>query len=148
MAAADVKISIPEAIAAEYKALKQKRKHAWMLLRIDGASFALELVKTGPPGAGALAELLRALPPAGGGYIVFDLPIKNSYGGSGSKLFLINWAPASAGRGNVIYAQQRRALDGVFTGVIDAHAATKGDVEALLSPGKAGDDDGDFDPDA
>jgi len=141
-------ISIPPEVVSAFKDLKTRRKHAWLLLRIDTEKFALEVVKAGAPGPRALPELLSALPLAAGAYFVFDLPTKNTYGGQGSSLRFFTWAPAAApGKATVIYASQRRALDAVFTGCIDSLATSKGDVEAALgSQGAAVEEE--WDPDA
>jgi hypothetical protein len=118
------------------------------MYRIDADTFTLEETRSGAPGASALADLTRALPPASGAYFVFDQPTNNSYGGAGSRLLFFTWAPPAAGRANVAYAAQRRALDAVFTGCIDAHAASRDEVEAALAPARAAEADGDWDPDA
>lgn len=139
-------LSIPDSIKATFKALKQKRVWAWLLLRINTDTFSLEEVKTGAPGPRALQELLSSLPLAAGAYIVYDLPTTNSYGGSGSQLRFFTWAPSAApGKANVIYAAQRKALDGVFTGCIDALATCKGDLEAVLGAAKK--EEAEWDPD-
>jgi hypothetical protein len=140
-------LTVPDSVKATFKALKQQRKHAWLLLRINAEQFCLEEVKTGAPGPRALPELLSALPLAAGAFVVYDLPTQNSYGGSGSKLFLFTWAPSAApGKANVIYAAQRKALDGVFTGCIDSLATCKADVEAVLGAKKGVEEE--WDPDA
>ncbi len=141
-------IAIPPEVASAFKDLKTRRKHAWLLLRIDTERFALEVVKAGAPGPRALAELLAALPLAAGAYFVYDLPTKNSYGGSGSSLRFFTWAPTAApGKATVIYASQRRALDAVFTGCIDSLAVCKGDVEGALGA-KGAEVEEEWDPDA
>jgi len=142
-------VAIPASIGAAFKALKQRRAAAWIVYKIT-EGFELEEAARGAPSATAVADLLRALPPADGRYFVFDLATKNSYGGSGSRLLFFTWAPSSAGRANVVYAAQRRALDATFAGVIDAHAATREDVEAALLPPAAGGGGGgdEWDPDA
>ena len=142
-------IALPAELVASWKAMKQRRTAQWKVYRIDEAAFTLVEERSGAPSASAVADLVRALPPADGRFFVFDLPTKNSYGGSGSRLLFCTWAPTAAGRANVVYAAQRRALDTTFTGVIDMHAATREDVEAALLPpsGKGGDAD-EWDPDA
>ena len=149
-ASTSLSVTIPPEIGIAFKSMKQKRTAAWMMYSIDSESFTLKESARGIPGPNALKDLVRALPPADGRFIVFDLAIKNSYGGAGSRLLFITWAPSAAGRANVIYAAQRRTLDNVFTGCIDAHAATRDDVENILKPesekSKGGDDE--WDPDA
>ena len=141
-------VTIPADVVAAFKDLKTKRKHAWLLLRINPEQFSLEVLRTGAPGPRALAELLAALPLAAGAYFVYDLPTKNSYGGAGSSLRFFTWAPSAApGKATVIYASQRKALDAVFTGCIDALATSKGDVEAALGD-KSGAGEEEWDPDA
>lgn len=58
------------------------------------------------------------------------------------------WAPSAAGRANVVYAAQRRSLDAVFTGCIDAHAATRDDVESILTSGGKEAEEAEWDPDS
>lgn len=141
-------VAVPAEVVAAFKDLKTRRKHAWLLMRINTEAFALEVVKTGAPGPRALSELLAALPLASGAYFVFDLPTKNSYGGQGSSLRFFTWAPAAAlGKSTVVYASQRRALDGVFTGCIDSLATSKGDVEAALQSEPSAAEE-EWDPDA
>jgi hypothetical protein len=140
-------LEIPQSVRDTFKALKQQRKHAWLLLRINSEKFCLEEVKTGAPGPRALQELLSALPLAAGAYIVYDLPKANTYGGQGSQLRFFTWAPSAApGKANVIYAAQRKALDGVFTGCIDALATCKADLQAVLGAGVV--EEAEWDPDA
>ncbi len=141
-------VTIPPEVVAQFKDLKTKRKYAWLLMRIDTERFALEVVKAGAPGPQALAQLLAALPLSSGAYFVYDLPTKNSYGGQGSSLRFFTWAPAAApGKATVIYASQRRALDTVFKGCIDALATGKGDVESALGT-QGGAAEEEWDPDA
>lgn len=146
--AASLLVSVSDAVVRAFAALKTKRAHAWLLLRVDEASFSLELAGSAPPSPGALPALLRALPPAEGRFFVFDKEIKNSYGGTGSRILFFTWAPPSAGRTNVVYAAQRRALNSTFTGVIDAHAACTADIEAVLKEGKGEEGNEEWDPDA
>jgi cofilin len=143
-------ITVPPEISTLFKDLKTRRKYAWLMLSINMDTFSLEVKKTGLPGPKQLQELLSSLPPAAGCFIVYDLPVKNTYGGLGSSLKFITWAPTSApGKTTVAYAQQRRSLDTVFTGVIDSLATTRSDIEGLLGGGDKGDkDDGEWDPDA
>lgn len=146
-------LRIPPEALASFKEVK-RRAVQWKVYRIDEASFSLVEdhagSPSGTPSAKAVADLVRALPPADGRYFVFDLPTKNTYGGTGSKLLCFTWAPTSAGRQNVVYAAQRRALDAVFTGVIDAHATCRDDVEAALktADGAKKSDDDAWDPDS
>jgi hypothetical protein len=142
-------VSISPDIVASFKAMKQRRTAAWIMYEIDSSSFSLRETARGAPSANAVKDLVRALPPADGRFFVFDLPIKNSYGGTGSRLMFVTWAPSAAGRANVVYAAQRRSLDAVFTGCIDAHAATRDDVEGILTPagGKDTSDEA-WDPDS
>jgi hypothetical protein len=143
-----LKVSIPQEVQSLFKDLKTKRKYAWLLLRINQESFSLEVVKTGTPGPAALEQLLAALPLAAGAYFVYDLPVKNSYGGSGSSLRFYTWAPSAApGKATVIYASQRKSLDSVFTGCIDNLATNKADIETALGSTKKGESD-EWDPDA
>lgn len=143
-------VSVPNDIIVAFKAFKQKRSATWIAYAIDAASFTLKETDRGIPGPNVVKDLVRALPPADGRYFVFDLAVKNSYGGAGSRLLFVTWAPSAAGRANVIYAAQRRTLDVVFTGCIDAHAATRDEVERQCSheTDKAGAGDDDWDPDA
>jgi hypothetical protein len=147
--ATSVMVSIPAAIAASFKLMKQRRVAQWKVYRIDEATFTLVEEHSGAPSPKAVADLLRVLPPADGRYFVFDIPTKNSYGGVGSRLLFFTWAPTAAGRANVIYAAQRRVLDATFSGTLDAHATSRDDVEAALKPDEkgAGAED-EWDPDA
>ena len=141
-------IAIPPSVAEEFKNLKTKRKYSWLMLSINMETFSLEVKKTGSPGSKQLQELVSSLPPASGAYIVYDLPVQNSYGGAGSSLKFITWAPACApGKTTVAYAQQRRSLNSVFTGCVDITCTTKGDVEKALGA-KSGEEEEDWDPDS
>ena len=142
-------IALPPELVASWKAMKQRRTAQWKVYRIDEAAFTLVEERSGAPSASAVADLVRALPPADGRFFVYDKPTTNSYGGVGSKLLLFTWAPTAAGRANVIYASQRRVLDVVFAGAVDAHATSRDDVEAALrtDAAAAGASD-EWDPDA
>jgi cofilin len=140
-------VSVPAPCSDAFKQLKTRRTWQFLVYRIDEATLSLELVKSGAPSPSAVSELLRCLPPAEGRFCVFDLATKNTYGGSGNRIYLITWAPTSAGRGNVVYAAQRRALDKAFTGCIDGFASSSADIEALLKP-TAAVEEGEWDCDA
>jgi Cofilin/tropomyosin-type actin-binding protein len=126
-------LSIPPECITAFKELKTKRAFQWLSYKINEQELSLELSKAGKPSNTAVAEMIKSLPEAEGRFLIFDLAVKNSYGGAGSRIYLISYAPSSAGRNNIAYAAQRRALDKAFTGCIDAHAGSKQDIEKLLN---------------
>ena len=85
-APSSLSLSISPEIGAAFKMMKQKRTSSWIMYEVQSESFSLRETARGAPGANAVKDLIRALPPADGRFFVFDLPIKNSYGGSGSRL--------------------------------------------------------------
>jgi cofilin len=142
------KIAVSDELVAQWKDMKQKRSCRWMTFKLDQGSFRLDVDKTGPPSSDA-AAFAKALPDGDSRYGVFDLPVTNKYGGSGSKLIFFMWAPATAGRNNLFYASQRKGLVGVFQGVEDKQVTTRKAVQDALGGGAKDDGDGDdFDPDA
>jgi hypothetical protein len=144
---ASAKISVPDSVAAAWKDMKQRRKCRWMTFKLDQGTFALDVDKTGEPSSTA-SSFAKAFPDSDARYGVFDLPVTNKYGGSGSKLLFFMWCPPTAGRNNLFYASQRRGLDTFFSGVEDRQVTTRKAVEDALGGGAKGDEDDDFDPDA
>ncbi len=138
-------VTVPEATATAFKDMKQKRKYRWMQFRLT-ETFDLEVAKTGAPSEG-VKDFVKALPDTEARFAVYDLPVTNKYGGSGSKLILFLWAPPTAGRHNMMYSSQRRSVDSFFTGVEDRQVTNKKAVEDALG-GKVEKEDSDFDPDA
>ncbi len=182
-------ITVPDAVRQAFLDMKQKRAHRWMTFKLDQTTFELSVADTSGPGAGAsagavggtgaaaaasagtanlkaeVAAFVKKLPDSEARYAVFDLPIQNKYGGSGTRLYLFLWAPASAGRSNLFYASQKKSLSSFFSGVEDAQVSSRKAVEDVLLPPPAaaagggakfggakksggGGDDSDFDPDA
>jgi hypothetical protein len=148
-------VTVPDAVKDAYRAFKQRRTARWMTFRLDADRFELEVAASGGTSAPAAAAVAadaaafgRALPDSEARYGVFDLPITNKYGGSGSKLLLFIWCPPTAGRSNVLYVAQRGSLREYFSGVEDRQVATRKAVADALAPASAAKEDSDFDPDA
>lgn len=142
-------IEITPEVAETYKDFKQKRKYKWLMFKLNQETFRLEITNTGAPSSG-VAEFVKAFPDTDARYGMYDLPIQNKYGGSGSKLILFIWCPATAGRNNMFYASSRRSLDSFFQGSEDRQVTNRKGIEEVLNPPKKGntDDDDEFDPDA
>ena len=153
-------VAIPADVTASYADFKQRRKFRWMTLRLDTERFELSVDRTGAPGS-TVDDFVRALPDGEPRYAIYDLVIKNNYGGTNTRLYLFTWTPATAGRNNLAYASSRKGLDAFFSGVESKQATSRKDIVDVLSPapapaarkgGKAaagaGDDDDAFDPDA
>ena len=157
-------ITIPAEVESMWKDFKTKRSFRWMHLRLDQASFELQIDRTGAP-ASTAEEFAKALPDSDARYAVFDQVVTNKYGGTNTRLYCIMWSPPQAGRNNMLYATQRKSLDKFFSGVearqcttrqavLDALAsATGGGAGASAAAGakkaaKRDDDDDAFDPDA
>lgn len=142
-----VGITVPDDVKAEFSKMRLRRAHRWMTFRIDQDTFTLQVAAKGDDKS-SVAAFLKALPDGDARYGVYDQLVANKYGGSSTKLFLFMWSPPSAGRQNVLYAAQRRAIDSFFTGInVDKQVSKKSDIESTLGVSKD-DDEGDWDPDA
>lgn len=75
------------------KALKLRRKHRFLVMRIDGTEVVADVV--GAPGQGP-AELRAALPYSDCRYAVYDQELVTTDGRKTSKLFFFTWLPHNA----------------------------------------------------
>ena len=142
------KIEIAPEVVEIYKNFKQKRQYKWLIFKLNQETFQMEITNQGAPNTG-VAEFVKAFPDTDARYGIYDLPIQNKYGGSGSKLILFIWCPSTAGRNNMFYASSRRSLDVFFQGTEDKQVTTRKAIEEILNPSKKGnDDDDEFGPDA
>jgi cofilin len=142
-------VTVPEAVATEFKLMKQRRKYRWLLLKLDHDTFELSIEKSGEP-ASTHADFVKALPEAEARFAVYDYEYTTRDGRKTDKIFLVVWTPASAlARSKMFYTSQRRALDKSFTGVEDLHADDRASITKVIAPAaSAKDDDEEWDPDA
>lgn len=142
------KVNAGEAVLAEFKALRTRRKYRYIIFKIEEETLELVVEKTGPPTSTA-RDLINSLPISQPRYACYDLDYTTKDGRKASKLFFIVWTPA-VGRSGLLYASQRRNLDAVISGVEDAQVGSKEALAKLIEPsnGKDDEEEDEWDPDA
>ena len=121
-----------------------------MTFAVDASTFELR-VDVAAPASASGADLVKALPATHARYVLHDHEFSTRDGRKASKLYCILWTPSGAvGKDNMLYASQRRALDGAFTGIEDAQCSSTTQVAALLGLAALmpDDDEPEWDPDA
>lgn len=91
-------------LLATLKALKIRRRHRFVVMRIDGTQVVAETVAPPKDGPG---ELRTALPYSDCRYGVYDQEIVTSDGRKANKLFFITWLPHNATPHNKVCAACR-----------------------------------------
>ncbi|CAN0299952.1 unnamed protein product, partial [Hapterophycus canaliculatus] len=112
------------------KALKLRRKHRFVTMRIEGTEVVAETL--GAPGEGA-AELKVALPYSDCRYAVYDQEIVTADGRKANKLFFFTWLPHNATPHNkMAYSHGKVTVRQRLEGLYDVAASSFEDVEVAL----------------
>eukprot|EP00904_Undaria_pinnatifida_P010186 jgi/Undpi1/6298/HiC_scaffold_20.g08781.m1 len=125
------------------KALKLRRKHRFLVMRIDGTEVVADVV--GAPGQGP-AELRAALPYSDCRYAVYDQELVTTDGRKTSKLFFFTWLPHNATPHNkVVYSHGKMTVRQRLQGLYDVAASCFADVEVALGLAEEEEEDSDID---
>ncbi|KAJ1451298.1 hypothetical protein M885DRAFT_530001 [Pelagophyceae sp. CCMP2097] len=136
--------SIDPDCKAVFEQLKIRRKHRFMILKIDQATEAVVVEHVGARSA-TLADLLALLPDTDSRYCIFDLEYKTYDGRPANKLFFVSWFPSNATPySKMAYTQAKSVVRGVFTGVFDLMARTPKEVLALVHGTEEEEEDQEF----
>ncbi|KAL8523108.1 hypothetical protein ACS0TY_013180 [Phlomoides rotata] len=114
--------------------LKRKKKHRYVIFKIDEKKNEVIVDKTGGP-AESYDDFAECLPESDCRYAVYDFDFVTSENCQKSKIFFIAWSPETSRiRSKMLYATSkdsfRRALDGVHY-EIQATDPTEMDLEVI-----------------
>lgn len=144
----------PARLRAEFKQLKTRRKHRFLVMTINEESFELAIETIGEREHGA-TELLKALPPTASRYAVFDHEMVLDDGRRKDKLYFITWTPhAAKAHSKMLYSSQKGRVVRALPGVDDLPAQATSALQAVLGGDARGrgdavedEDDDEWDPD-
>lgn len=131
-------------VTETFQALKLRRKHAWMILKIGDEDVYVE--ETGARNS-TFADLKSKLPFTDCRFAIFDQEIKTADGRITNKLWFISWFPSAAHPYNQMsYASAKTRVRETLPGVFDVQATNVDDLEISLGLKKeeVEDDDDDF----
>ncbi|CAN0043395.1 unnamed protein product [Ectocarpus sp. 12 AP-2014] len=112
------------------KALKLRRKHRFVTMRIEGTEVVAETVAAPAEGP---AELKAALPYSDCRYAVYDQAIVTADGRKANKLFFFTWVPHNATPHNkMAYSHGKVTVRQRLEGLYDVAASSSGDVKVSL----------------
>eukprot|EP00752_Nemacystus_decipiens_P010497 g9352.t1 len=125
------------------KALKLRRKHRFVTMRIDGTEVVAETVAAPAEGP---AELKVALPYSDCRYAVYDQEIVTADGRKANKLFFFTWVPHNATPHNkMAYSHGKVTVRQRLEGLYDVAASSFGDIEIALGLVDEDEEDSDID---
>ncbi|CAN0014426.1 unnamed protein product [Scytosiphon promiscuus] len=125
------------------KALKLRRKHRFVTMRIEGTEVVAETL--GAPGEGP-AQLKVALPYSDCRYAVYDQEIVTADGRKANKLFFFTWLPHNATPHNkMAYSHGKVTVRQRLEGLYDVAASSFEDVEVALGLVDEDEEDSDID---
>uniref|UniRef100_A0A7S1CD20 ADF-H domain-containing protein n=1 Tax=Bicosoecida sp. CB-2014 TaxID=1486930 RepID=A0A7S1CD20_9STRA len=144
-------VEIGEDVLAAFQALKLRRKHRFIVFKIEEPSYKLTAETASAPKA-TFEDLKKALPNTEPRYVVYDHEYKTADGRPADKLVLISWQPESSRPHlRTFYSSQKHKCTAAFSGVEDVFARRALDIEVALGMKKAdedSDEESDWDPDA
>ena len=124
--------SIDPECAKVFQLLKIRRKHRFIVYKIDSATEAVVPETIGARASG-LAEMLAALPDADSRYVIFDYEFTTYDGRPTNKLFFLSWFPNnSTPYAKMAYTQAKSKVREIFTGVFDIMARTTEEARCLI----------------
>ncbi|TMW62876.1 hypothetical protein Poli38472_005494 [Pythium oligandrum] len=138
-------ITPSEEVTAEFKQLKMRRKHRFVLFRIEGAQVVVDGV--GAP-TSSFNDFLNALPDSECRYAVYDHEFITGDGRKSSKLFFVTWIPQNSHPGfKMAYTHAKSTIRAVCDGCFDVNAVIKKEVEQGMGITNAdgSDSDSEFD---
>jgi cofilin len=113
-----------------FRALKLKRKHAFVLFKIDAGQVVVD-ARGGPQAS--LQDLFAVLPQADCRFIVYDHQFKTKDGRSTGKIWFLSWMPHNSNtHQQMAYSHGKKVARAVCDGVFDANARTPQDIEEAV----------------
>ncbi|CAM9413885.1 unnamed protein product [Choristocarpus tenellus] len=135
---AESPVDMSSDLLEKLRLLKLRRRHRYVVMRIDGTQVVAESV--GEPAAGP-TELKESLPYSDCRYAVYDLAYTTHDGRKTNKLLFFSWLPHNATPHNkMAYSHGKVTVRQQMSGLHDVMAGTFEDVDVALG---VGDDDGD-----
>eukprot|EP00616_Rhizochromulina_sp_CCMP1243_P016942 CAMPEP_0118969466 /NCGR_PEP_ID=MMETSP1173-20130426/6559_1 /TAXON_ID=1034831 /ORGANISM="Rhizochromulina marina cf, Strain CCMP1243" /LENGTH=171 /DNA_ID=CAMNT_0006918711 /DNA_START=6 /DNA_END=518 /DNA_ORIENTATION=+ len=139
--------TIDPACADVYEQFKIRRKHKFVVYRIDAESEAV-VVDIASAKKATFQEFQAALPYTDCRYAVYDYEYTTPDGRIADKLFFLSWMPHNATPySKMAYAQGKGALRDILDGVIDVTAGSSDEVAPAFGIDVAVEEDEDGDPD-
>ena len=136
--------SVDSSCAEVFQLLKIRRKHRFIVYKIDAATEAVVPETIGERKAG-LPEMLAALPDADSRYVIFDHEYTTYDGRPSNKLFFLSWFPNNATPySKMAYTEAKRKVREVFTGVNDIMARTLDEAKCAILGEEAEESDQEF----
>lgn len=140
-------IAPTDAVVAEFKQLKMRRKYRYVLFRIEADKVVVDA--TAPPSA-SFADFNAALPDSDCRYAVYDHEFLTPDGRKSSKLFFVTWIPQNSHPGfKMAYTHAKSAVQSVCDGCFEVSAVIKKEVAQGMdiTDGDASDSDSEFEDD-
>lgn len=123
---------VDDACAETYNQFKIRRKHRFVVFKIDLESEAIVVEHVGTKN-GTVDELKALLPYTDCRYAVFDREFKTADGRITNKLYFLSWMPhAASPYSKMAYASGKGMLREQLDGVLDATCASLDGVEAAF----------------
>jgi cofilin len=124
--------SIDDECGKVFQLLKIRRKHRFIVYKIDATTEAVVPETIGPRDSG-LPDMLAALPDADSRYVIFDYEFTTYDGRPTNKLFFLSWFPNNATPySKMAYTQAKSKVREVFTGVFDIMARTTEEARCAI----------------
>ena len=124
--------SIDDECGKVFQLLKIRRKHRFIVYKIDATTEAVVPETIGPRASG-LPDMLAALPDADSRYVIFDYEFTTYDGRPTNKLFFLSWFPNNATPySKMAYTQAKSKVREVFTGVFDIMARTTEEARCAI----------------
>ncbi|KAI9912586.1 hypothetical protein PsorP6_005379 [Peronosclerospora sorghi] len=136
-----------DAVIAEFKLLKMRRKYRYILFRIEADKVVVDA--TSPPSA-TFANFNAALPDSDCRYAVYDHDYITPDGRKSNKLFFVTWIPQNSHPGyKMAYTHAKSAIQSVCEGCYEVSGLTKKDIaqEMNITDGNASDSNSEFEDD-
>mmetsp|Transcript_171342 Transcript_171342/g.416610 ORF Transcript_171342/g.416610 Transcript_171342/m.416610 type:complete len:152 (+) Transcript_171342:166-621(+) len=150
--AAESVVEITDEAMAAFNGLKIKRKHRFVVYKIDETDDYKLVPETASARAAKFDDLKTALPSNEPRYVIYDYEYKTSDGRLADKLLLIDWQPESSRPHlRTFYSSQKSKCTALFSGVEELFARRAHDIEVALGMKKVeedSDEESDWDPDA
>jgi len=131
-----------------FKAMKLRRKHKFLILVADPATFELSVETAGGP-TDTLDTFLSLLPSSDCRYAFYDHAYTSADGRPCDSLFFIFWAPPTANPSSkMFHASHRSAVSKLLNGTMDVRASSLQEIKVAVGVVKDDEDEGAWDPDA
>lgn len=139
--------TIADECTVAYQRLKIRRKHRYIVYKIDGESEAIVIEKASPRNE-TFEDLKMAVPATDCRYVVYDYEYTTNDGRPTSKLFFLAWMPSNATPyAKMAYTTAKGSLRDLLDGVEDVTAKSKDEIALAFGMVEEEENDSDGDPD-